>query len=193
MARTPSTMLPLGTRAPDFSLLDFDGQRHALADFAGARALLIVFTCEHCPFARHVRVEFARFAAEYLSRGLAIVAVNSNDLGAYPQDGADAMRTEARTNGYGFPYLIDADQSLAKACRASCTPDFFLFDGDRRLAYRGQFDASRPGDGRPVTGADLRRAADTVLAGRPVEAEQRPSLGCNIKWKPGAAPDYYQG
>lgn len=190
MARTPSTMLPLGTPAPAFELPDFDGRRHASADFGDAPALLVVFTCEHCPFARHIRAGFAQFAAEYLPRGLAIVAVNSNDLAAYPQDGPDAMREEARSAGYAFPYLLDADQSVAKAYRAACTPDFFLFDAQRRLAYRGQFDGSRPGDGQPVTGADLRRAADAVLSGTTVDPEQRPSVGCNIKWKPGAEPDY---
>jgi peroxiredoxin len=191
MARTPSTMLALGTPAPRFELPDFDGRGHALADFAGSPALLVVFTCEHCPFARHIRAGFASFAREYLPRGLAIVAINSNDLAAYPQDGPDAMREEARSSGYLFPYLLDEDQSVARGYRAACTPDFFLFDADRRLVYRGQFDDSRPGSDRPVTGADLRRAVDAVLAGRPVEAEQFPSVGCNIKWRPGAEPDYY--
>jgi peroxiredoxin len=183
-------MLPLGTLAPAFDLPDFDGKRHALADFKDARALLVVFTCEHCPFARHIRAGFAQFAAEFVPRGLAIVAINSNDLTSYPQDGPDAMREEARSAGYVFPYLLDADQSVAQAYRAACTPDFFLFDADRRLAYRGQFDDSRPGDDRPVTGMDLRRAAGAVLSGTAVDPEQRPSIGCNIKWKPGAEPDY---
>jgi len=191
VARTPSTMLPLGTPAPQFDLPDFDGKRYALPDFAVSRALLVVFTCEHCPFARHVRAGFAHFAREYAPRGLAIVAVNSNDLADYPQDGPGAMREEARSAGYVFPYLLDADQSVAKAYRAACTPDFFLFDADRRLMYRGQFDGSRPGNDRPVTGADLRRAADAALAGLPVAAEQFPSVGCNIKWRPGAEPDYF--
>jgi len=191
MARTPSTMLALGTSAPDFDLPDFDGKRHALGDFAASPALLVTFICEHCPFVRHVRGEFARFAREYSSRGLAVVAINSNDLDAYPQDGPDAMREEARSLGYVFPYLLDAAQATARAYRAACTPDFFLFDADRRLAYRGQFDDSRPGNGKPVTGADLRRAVDAVLAGAPVDADQFPSLGCNIKWKPGNEPDYY--
>ena len=193
MARTPSTMLALGTMAPPFDLPDFDGKRHVLADFAASPALLVVFTCEHCPFARHIRAGFARFAAEYVPRGLAIVAVNPNDLAAYPQDGPDAMREEARSAGYVFPYLLDADQSVAKAFRAACTPDFFLFDADRRLVYRGQFDDSRPGNGRPVTGADLRAAVEATLAGGTPPAEQFPSLGCNIKWKKGAAPDYAGG
>ena len=193
MARTPSTMLALGTRAPEFDLADCGGRRHQLGDFAASPALLVAFICEHCPFVRHVREEFARFAREYAPRGLAVVAINSNDLEAYPQDGPDAMREEARSLGYVFPYLIDARQEVARAYRAACTPDFFLFDADRRLVYRGQFDDSRPGNGRPVTGADLRRAVDAVLAGRPVDTEQFPSLGCNIKWKPGGEPDYYSG
>jgi peroxiredoxin len=191
MARTPSTMLALGTKAPPFDLPDFEGQRHGLADFSDARALLVVFTCEHCPFARHLRSGFADFARDYSARGLAIVAVNSNDLVAYPQDGPDAMREEARSAGYVFPYLVDADQSVAKAFQAACTPDFFLFDAERRLVYRGQFDDSRPGSDRPVTGSDLRAAADAVIAGLPVGARQLPSVGCNIKWKPGAEPDYF--
>ena len=191
MARTPSTMLALGTSAPDFDLPDFDGKRHALGDFAASPALLVTFICEHCPFVRHIRGEFARFAREYSSRGLAVVAINSNDLDAYPQDGPDAMREEARSLGYVFPYLVDATQATARSYRAACTPDFFLFDADRRLAYRGQFDDSRPGNGKPVTGADLRRAVDAVLAGAPVAGDQFPSLGCNIKWKPGSEPDYY--
>jgi len=184
-------MLPLGTPAPNFDLPDCDGKRHALSDFAGSSALLVVFTCEHCPFARHIRPGFADFAREYVPRGLAVVAINSNDLVAYPKDGPEAMREEARSAGYVFPYLVDAEQSVAKAYRAACTPDFFLFDADRRLVYRGQFDDSRPGNGRPVTGADLRRAASAALAGRPVDADQLPSVGCNIKWKPGAEPDYF--
>jgi peroxiredoxin len=184
-------MLALGTSAPRFDLADFDGKRHALDDFAAAPALLVVFICNHCPFVRHLRGEFAKFAREYAARGLAIVAINSNDLDAYPQDGPDAMREEARSLGYVFPYLVDASQAVAREYRAACTPDFFLFDAQRRLVYRGQFDDSRPGNGRPVTGADLRRAVDAVLAGAAVDADQRPSLGCNIKWKPGGEPDYF--
>ena len=190
MARTPSTMLALGTRAPDFSLPDHDGKRHALQDFAAAPALLVAFICSHCPFVRHVRAEFAAFARDYRSRGLAVVAINSNDLVAYPQDGPDAMRAEAAELGYEFPYLVDGTQEVAKAYRAACTPDFFLFDAQRRLVYRGQFDDSRPGNGRPVTGADLRGAVDQTLAGRAPGPDQLPSLGCNIKWRPGNEPDY---
>jgi peroxiredoxin len=191
MARTPSTMLALGTSAPHFDLPDFDGRHHTLDDFAASRALLVAFICNHCPFVKHMRAEFAAFAREYAARGLAVVAIVSNDLDVYPQDGPDAMREEARSLGYVFPYLVDADQQTAKAYRAACTPDFFLFDASRHLVYRGQFDDSRPGSDRPVTGADLRLAVDAVLAGKPMDADQRPSLGCNIKWKPGNEPDYY--
>jgi peroxiredoxin len=186
-------MLPLGTPAPQFSLPDFDGRRHALEDFRDAPALLVAFVCNHCPFVRHLRTEFAAFAREYARRGLAIVAINSNDLEACPQDGPDAMRQEAAELGYAFPYLVDASQSVAQAYRAACTPDFFLFDAGRRLAYRGQFDDSRPGNGRPVTGTDLRAAVDATLAGRAANAEQFPSLGCNIKWRRGNEPDYAAG
>jgi len=190
MARTPSTMLALGTRAPDFSLPDFGGRQHALQDMAAAPALLVAFICNHCPFVRHVRTGFAAFTREYRARGLAVVAINSNDLDAYPQDGPDAMRAEAAELGYEFPYLVDATQAVAKAYRAACTPDFFLFDAQRRLVYRGQFDDSRPGNGRPVTGADLRAAVDRTLAGDAPSPDQLPSLGCNIKWRPGNEPDY---
>lgn len=193
MARTPSTMLELGTEAPAFTLSDFDGVPQSLADFASAPALLVAFICSHCPFVKHIRAEFARMAREYQRRGLAVVAINANDLVAYPQDGPDAMRAEARELGYPFPYLIDGTQSVAKAYRAACTPDFFLFDSGRRLVYRGQFDDSRPGTDRPVTGADLRAAVEAVLDGQAPAAGQRPSLGCNIKWRPGNEPDYYGG
>ena len=193
MARTPSTMLELGTPAPGFSLPDCDGRVHALADFAASPALLVAFICSHCPFVKHLRSEFAALAREYQPRGLAVVAINSNDVETHPQDGPDGMRAEAVQAGYVFPYLLDASQSVAKAYRAACTPDFFLFDARRRLVYRGQFDDSRPGNGRPVTGADLRAAIDATLAGRAPAAGQLPSLGCNIKWRKGSEPDYYAG
>jgi thiol-disulfide isomerase/thioredoxin len=186
-------MLPLGTPAPGFRLPDFDGRLHALEDSRDAPALLVTFVCNHCPFVKHLREGFAAFAREYAPRGLAIVAINSNDLEAYPQDGPDAMRQEAEEFGYRFPYLLDESQSVARAYRAACTPDFFLFDAGRRLVYRGQFDDSRPGNGRPVTGADLRAAVDAMLAGRAPAAEQFPSLGCNIKWRKGNEPDYSAG
>ncbi|MDQ1241658.1 MAG: hypothetical protein QG550_909 [Pseudomonadota bacterium] len=193
MARTPSTMLALGTPAPAFRLPDYDGRLHALEDFAAQPALLVAFICSHCPFVRHLRQEFAAFAREYALRGLAVVAINSNDILAYPQDGPEAMREEGAALGYGFPYLLDESQDVAKAYQAACTPDFFLFDATRRLVYRGQFDDSRPGTERPVTGADLRAAVDALLAGRPPIAEQRPSLGCNIKWRRGHEPAYAAG
>lgn len=193
MARTPSTMLALGTPAPAFRLPDYDGRLHALEDFAAQPALLVAFICSHCPFVRHLRQEFAAFAREYALRGLAVVAINSNDIEAYPQDGPEAMREEGAALGYGFPYLLDESQDVAKAYQAACTPDFFLFDATRRLVYRGQFDDSRPGTERPVTGADLRAAVDALLAGRPPIAEQRPSLGCNIKWRRGHEPAYAAG
>jgi len=193
MARTPSTMLELGTPAPGFSLPDFDGRVHTLADFDGVPALLVAFICSHCPFVKHLRSEFAAMAREYRPRGLAVVAINSNDVEAYPQDGPDGMKAEAVECGYVFPYLLDASQAVAKAYRAACTPDFFLFDAGRRLVYRGQFDDSRPGNGRLVTGADLRAAIDATLAGGAPAAEQQPSLGCNIKWRKGNEPDYYAG
>ena len=191
MARTPSTMLELGTEAPAFTLPDFDGVPHSLADFATAPALLVAFICSHCPFVRHIRAEFARMAREYQGRGLAVVAINANDFIAYPQDGPDAMRAEALELGYPFPYLVDGTQAVAKAYRAACTPDFYLFDAARRLVYRGQFDDSRPGTEHSVTGADLRAGVEAVLDGRAPAAGQRPSLGCNIKWQPGNEPDYY--
>jgi peroxiredoxin len=190
MARTPSTMLELGTVAPAFRLPDFDGHLHALDDFDAAPALLVAFICNHCPFVKHIRSEFAAFARDYAPRGLAVVAINSNDLEAYPQDGPDAMRQEASELGYGFPYLVDESQAVARAYRAACTPDFFLFDADRRLVYRGQFDASRPGNDKPVTGTDLRAAVEATLAGRRPAEDQFPSVGCNIKWRKGNEPDY---
>jgi peroxiredoxin len=190
VALTPSTMLALGTPAPDFRLPDPTGRLVSRDDFAAAPALLVAFLCNHCPYVKHVQSGFAAFATEYAARGLAIVAINSNDFAEYPDDAPARMAEEAERCGYGFPYLVDESQAVAKAYRAACTPDFFLFDGARRLAYRGQFDASRPGNRVPVTGADLRAAADALLAGRPAPAEQTPSIGCNIKWKPGRAPDY---
>jgi peroxiredoxin len=191
MAAVKSTMLPLGTQAPDFHLPDTDGTMVALADFAAAPALLVMFICNHCPYVQHIREGLAAFAREYAGRGLAIVAINSNDVASYPEDSPANMAQEKRQVGYTFPYLYDESQKVAKAYRAACTPDFFLFDGGRRLVYRGQFDDSRPGSGRPVTGADLRAAADALLSGRPVPGQQTPSIGCNIKWKPRGAPDYF--
>jgi peroxiredoxin len=191
MAAVPSTMLALGTPAPDFRLPEPDGNLVARDDFAAAPALLVAFICNHCPYVKHIRDGLAQFARDYQPRGLAIVAINSNDVAAYPDDRPDKMAEEKRAAGYPFPYVYDATQDVAKAYRAACTPDFFLFDRDRRLVYRGQFDDSRPGNGRTVTGADLRAAVDAVLAGTIVSGEQRPSVGCNIKWKAGGTPEYF--
>jgi peroxiredoxin len=176
-------MLELGTAAPPFSLPEVDGATVSLDDFDAAPALLVMFICNHCPFVKHVRDELARIGREYQDRGAAIVAISSNDAEAYPADAPDAMRAEKREAGYTFPYLFDESQEVARAYHAACTPDFFLFDDDRKLVYRGQLDDSRPGNGVPVTGRDLRAALDAVLAGRLVSEDQKPSLGCNIKWR----------
>lgn len=184
-------MQPLGSIAPRFSLPDPEGRVLGSDDFSAAPALLVVFLSNHCPFVHHIRREFASFAREYRERGLAVVAIGSNDVDRYPADGPEAMAREVREQGYTFPYLHDATQEVAKSYGAACTPDFFLYDGERRLAYRGQFDGSRPGNEIAVTGEDLRRAADAVLAGRTVPGEQRPSIGCNIKWKPGNEPAWF--
>lgn len=191
MVLTPSTMLPLGTKAPRFTLPNVDDGMVSLADFASAKGLLIIFMCNHCPYVKHVAAGLAALAKEYQSRGIAVVGINSNDAANYPDDSPEAMRREALQRGYTFPYLYDEDQSVAKAYRAACTPDFYLFDGNQQLVYRGQMDASRPDNGVPVTGTDLRRAMDAMLAGTSVPADQTPSIGCNIKWQPGNEPDYF--
>ncbi len=185
-------MLELGTRAPEFRLRDTDGREVALADFKDRKALLVMFICNHCPFVKHVQAELARIGRDYQPRGVGVVAISSNDVGQYPDDGPAAMAREKERAGYTFPYLFDDTQEVAKAYRAACTPDLFLFDGRQKLVYRGQLDDSRPGNKVPVTGRDLRRALDAVLAGEPVEAKQRASVGCNIKWKPGHEPDYFR-
>lgn len=192
MVRTPSTMLPLGTPAPDFSLPNIDGRTVSLADFRDAKALLVMFICNHCPFVKHVADELARLGRDYQAKGAAIVAINPNDIVAHPDDSPEKMKDEAKARGYTFPYLYDATQQVAQAYQAACTPDFFLFDSAHKLAYRGQLDGSRPGNDVPVNGADLRAALDTLLAGKSVSAEQRASLGCNIKWKPGNEPEYFK-
>lgn len=191
MARTPSTMLPLGTPAPDFKLMNVDGREVALSDFAGKPALLVMFMCNHCPFVVHVADELARLGSEYIGRGVAVVGINANDTATHPADSPERMVAEAEERGYQFPYLFDETQAVAKAYRAACTPDFFLFDQDRKLVYRGQLDDSRPGNGVPVTGKDLRGALDSVLGGKKPAEEQRASLGCNIKWKAGNEPEYF--
>ena len=184
-------MLPLGTAAPDFSLPDTDGRTVSLKDLAGGKALLVMFICNHCPYVKHVRAQLAQVGRDYSARGVEIVAVSSNDPAAYPDDSPEHMKEEKAAAGYTFPYLFDASQEVAKAYRAACTPDLYVFDATQRLVYRGQLDDSRPKNAVPVTGKDLRAALDAVLAGKPVPAEQRPSLGCNIKWKPGNAPAYF--
>ncbi|HEX5787146.1 MAG TPA: thioredoxin family protein [Woeseiaceae bacterium] len=191
MAAVESQMLPLGTPAPAFELPDPDGRLHSLPDDAPAR--LVMFICNHCPFVKHVRHELAAIGRDYLPRNVAIAAISSNDFAKYPADAPAAMRREAEEAGYPFPYLVDEDQSVARAFRAACTPDFFLFDGERKLVYRGQLDDSRPGNGASVDGRDLRAALDAVLAGRPVDQKQKPSIGCNIKWRPGNEPAYFRG
>jgi peroxiredoxin len=191
MVAVNSTMLPLGTVAPDFSLREAEGQMVSLQDFKRAPGLLVMFICNHCPYVKHIRTGLAAFAREYQAKGLAVVAINSNDVSTHPDDRPEKMVEEKNLAGYTFPYLYDESQRVAQAYRAACTPDFFLFDRDRRLVYRGQFDGSRPGNSRAVTGADLRAAADAVIAGKAVPSDQHPSIGCNIKWKPGNAPDYF--
>lgn len=191
MVRTPSTMLPLGTPAPDFSLVNIDGQTVSLADFEGAPALLVIFMCNHCPYVIHIADHLAQLAHEYQTRGVAIVGINSNDIATHPADSPEQMVAEADSRGYTFAYLYDETQEVAKEYRAACTPDFFLFDENQKLAYRGQLDSSRPDSGIPVTGEDLRAALDAVLDGKKPAEEQTPSLGCNIKWKPGNEPDYF--
>jgi len=191
MVQTASVMLSLGTSAPDFQLPDPQGKTVSLADFRSAPALLVIFMCNHCPYVKHVSAGLAQLARDYQARGAAVVGINSNNWREYPDDSPDKMLEEIRIRGYTFPYLIDETQEVAKAYSAACTPDFFLFDKDRKLVYRGQMDSSRPGNNLPVTGQDLRAALDAVLAGRPVSPDQKPSLGCNIKWKPGNEPDYF--
>ena len=184
-------MLPLGTKAPDFSLPDVvSGAEVSLGDFETKKGMLVMFICNHCPYVQHVRDELARFGMDYLNTDLGVVAISANDPDQYPEDGPEAMRKEAATYAYTFPYLFDADQSVAAAYTAMCTPDFFLFDFRRELVYRGRFDETRPNMGVPATGADLRAAVNAVLAGQPVTVEQWPSMGCSIKWKPGNAPAY---
>ncbi|MFY0992871.1 thioredoxin family protein [Halomonas sp. C05BenzN] len=183
MSLTPSNMPDLGSPMPAFRLADPAGKEVSSDDLRG-RPILVAFLCNHCPFVKHVADAFADFAREYQARGLAVVAINSNDFHRHPADSPPRMIEESRSRGYDFPYLVDESQEVARAFDAACTPDFFLFDADHRLAYRGQFDDSRPSKDTPVTGADLRAAADAVLAGRAPDADQKPSMGCNIKWKP---------
>lgn len=184
-----STMLPIGTRAPEFHLPDVvSGKIISPGTFAGMKALLIMFICRHCPYVVHVQQELARLGRDYAGRAAGIVAIGSNDASRYPDDAPDKLRDMAVELEFTFPYCHDASQETARAYRAACTPDFFLFGADQRLVYRGQLDDSRPGNGKPVTGRDLRAALDAVLAGQPVATDQKPSAGCSIKWKPGNEP-----
>jgi peroxiredoxin len=193
MAETPSTMLALGTRAPDFALPDtVSGREVKPADFAGRKALLVMFISRHCPYVVHVKEELARVGKDYGGSAVGIVAISSNDVANYPDDAPALLKEMAETVGFDFPVCYDESQEVAKSYMAACTPDFFLFDGERRLVYRGQLDDSRPGNDEPVDGRDLRAALDAVLDGTPVRLDQRPSLGCNIKWKPGNEPDYFK-
>lgn len=193
MVKTASTMLPLGSPAPAFTLLNTDGKKLALADLPADQPLLVMFICNHCPFVLHLREALATFSEEYQKKGITIIGISSNDVSAYPDDSPEKMVEMANSSNWTFPYLYDETQEVAKAYRAACTPDIFLFDRQKKLVYRGQFDDSRPGNGLPVTGKDLRAACEAVLNGQPVPAQQKPSIGCNIKWKAGSAPEYFTG
>ena len=191
MALTESTMLELGTQAPEFSLPDVVlGKTFSLKNFSNKKGLLVLFICQHCPYVQHVKEELARLGGDYAARDIGIVAISSNDARAYPDDAPDQLKAMAQKLNFTFPFLYDESQKVAQAYTAACTPDFFLFDDNRRLVYRGQLDDSRPGNGKPVTGRDLRAAIEAVLADKPVGPNQKPSAGCNIKWKPGNVPDY---
>ncbi len=194
MARTYSTMLPLGTPAPAFSLPDVvSGQTVTLDDFKDRKALLVMFLCRHCPYVKHVERELARIGREYAAKDVGMVAIGSNDAAVYPEDAPASLMEMAEELHFTFPYCYDESQEVAKSYTAACTPDFFLFDRNRRLVYRGQLDDSRPGNDIPVAGRDLRAALDAVLADQPVPAQQRPSMGCNIKWKRGNEPEFFKG
>ncbi len=192
MALTPSTMLELGTIAPDFSLAAPDGRPFVLTEQQIGRGLLVMFICNHCPYVIHIRSKLVEVARRFQQQGITVVAVNANDYVQYPDDRPDRMIEDSRTFAYSFPYLVDEEQHVARAYRAACTPDFFLFNHQKRLVYRGQFDGARPGNSIPVTGVDLVSAADSMLAGTEIVGEQKPSMGCNIKWKPGNEPDYFK-
>ncbi|MDJ0728923.1 MAG: thioredoxin family protein [Crocosphaera sp.] len=192
MVKTLSTMLPLGTKAPDFSLEDVvSGNKISLNSFADQKALLVMFICVHCPFVKHLQDALAALGKEYVDKGLGIVAISANDITTHPDDAPDKMKEMAKTLGFNFPFCYDESQEVAKAYTAACTPDFFLFDADNTLVYRGQFDDSRPGNDVPVTGKDLKAAIEEVLRDRTVDTQQKPSIGCNIKWKAGNEPPYF--
>lgn len=194
MAKTPSTMLALGTEAPAFELPDTDGKNYKLGDFKDQSLLLVAFICNHCPFVVKIKPEFAKFAKDYKDQGLAVVAINSNDINSHPEDNPEKMAADKVEFGYEFPYLFDENQNVAKAYQAACTPDFYLFDQDRKLIYRGRFDGATPGNDIPASGEDMRKAVELALKGERIpESEQVASIGCNIKWKPGEEPPYYGG
>lgn len=193
MVAVPSTMLPLGTPVPEFRLPDPEGNLHGPADVADAEALLVTFVCNHCPYVQHIAPRLGELTQTWAEQGLAVIGVSSNDIEAHPDDAPEHMTTFAQKSGWSFPYVFDETQEVAQAFRAACTPDFFLFDRDRRLVYRGQFDGARPKNDAPVTGEDLDRAVRSVLAGEPVPEDQTPSIGCNVKWKPGNEPVYFPG
>ena len=193
MVKTASTMLPLGTIAPSFSLPNVDGKIVSLDDFKAGKGLVVIFMCNHCPFVKHLRAGLAQFGKDYQAKGVAVVGISCNDVGSHPDDSPAKMVEEHASAGYTFPYLYDATQKVAIAYKAACTPDFFVFVQNHALVYRGQFDSSRPGNGKPVTGSDLRRAVDEMLAGHAPIQEQRPSIGCNIKWISGNEPSYFTG
>jgi len=191
MVLTPSIMQELGMKAPDFTLPDSSGKPYSLADQPIKKGLLVVFMCNHCPYVIHIRKKLVEKIRSYQEQGITVVAINSNDFNAHPDDSPPNMAIDAKNHGYSFPYLVDEEQRVAKAYGAACTPDFFLFDARQKLAYRGQFDSARPGNSEPITGADLSSAVESLVAERPISKEQRPSMGCNIKWKPGNEPVYF--
>lgn len=190
MALTPSKMIDLGTDAPEFNMIDTDGNTVSLGDFSDSKALVVAFICNHCPYVKHIRMGLVKLAEDYMDKGVSFVAINSNDPDYDSDDSYEMMKEEVQSVGYQFPYLLDETQEVAKAYKATCTPDFFVYDSDRKLVYRGQMDNSRPGNMVPVTGKDLRDALEALLSDKEVNSEQKPSTGCNIKWKPGNQPDY---
>lgn len=191
MALTPSTMLELGTAAPDFTLNTPDGKQYRLSDIKIDKGLLVIFMCNHCPYVIHIRAKMLERIREFQTKGIEVVAINANDYTKYPDDSPARMADDANKFGYTFPYLVDEDQKVAKTYRAACTPDLYLFNAEKTLVYRGQFDGARPGNTEPVTGNDLAEAVERMLLNQPISEDQRPSMGCNIKWKEGNAPDYF--
>jgi peroxiredoxin len=191
MVKTASTMLPLGTTAPEFRLPNVDGAQVSIGDLQDGKALVVMFICNHCPFVKHIAGQLVQLYSDYYPRGVRFVGISSNDIATHPDDSPEAMKAEAHAQGYRFPYLYDESQAVAKAYHAACTPDIFVFDESHQLVYRGQIDDSRPRNGKPVTGEDLRAALDAILDGRPVSEQQTPSIGCNIKWIEGQEPEYF--